>query len=104
MRPRILDFVVNSLVVHVDAFEGRIEQVAQQTDGAAGLFVNQCRKFGGFLYPGDGVFPMLQQYFKLSVEFGYALAFGHGAHDDTEVLGLDAHQQLLEAGALLRST
>lgn len=31
---------------------------------------------------------MLNQDFKLSVEFGYAFAFGYRADDDTEVFGL----------------
>ena len=84
----------------MDAFEGRIEQVAQQSYGTACLFVNQCRKLGRFLYLDNGVFPMFQQYFKLAVQFGHPLALGHGAYDDAEVLGLDAHEQLLEAGAL----
>ena len=56
----ILDFMIDSLVVHVDALEGRIEQVAQQAYGTTGFFVNQCRKFGGLLYFDDGFFPMFQ--------------------------------------------
>lgn len=43
---------------------------------------------------------MLNQDFKLSVEFGYAFAFGYRADNDTKVFRLDAHQQLFKAGAL----
>ena len=96
----VLDFVENGFVVHVDVFERGVEQVAQQSHGAAGLFVNQGRVFGGLLHFGDGVIPVFQQHFKLSVELGYPFTFGYGADDDAEVLRLDAHQQLLEAGAL----
>ena len=37
----ILDFVEYSFVVHIDVFERRIEQVAQQTYSAAGFFVKE---------------------------------------------------------------
>ena len=42
---------------------------------------------------------MLDQDFKLSVEFGYAFAFGYRADNNTEVFRFDAHQQLFKAGA-----
>ena len=42
---------------------------------------------------------MFNQDSKLSVEFGYAFAFGYRADDDTEIFRLDAHQQLFQAGA-----
>ena len=47
-------------VSYTHLFEGRIEQVAQQSYGTAGFFVNQCRKFGGLLYFCNGIFPMFQ--------------------------------------------
>ena len=71
-----------------------VEEVAQETYGAAGFFINLRRILGGFLYFYPRIFAMLNQDSKLSVEFGYAFAFGYRADDDTEVFRLDAHQQL----------
>ena len=93
----VLDFVEYGLVVHVYALERGVEQVAQQAYGTAGFLVDERGELGGFLDFHHGVFPVFDQYFKFSVEFGHALAFGHRADDDAEVLGLDAHEQLLQA-------
>ena len=94
----VFDFIVHSLVVDVNILKRRVEEVAPQTYGAAGLFINQRRILGGFLYFRHCIFPMLDQDFKLSVEFGHAFAFGHCADNHTEVFRFDAHQQLFQAG------
>ena len=54
----------------------------------------------GFLYLEDDIVPLLDKGLELGIELGNALALGYGAHDDAEVLGLDALDELLESGTL----
>ena len=97
-------FFEDALVVDVNVFVRRIEEVAQEGYGAARFFVDEERQFAlllaCFLYACHGIIPTPHENTQFRVEFGYALAFGHGAYDNAESLGLDALHELLEACAL----
>ena len=97
----VLDFVVNTAVVDVNAVVRGIEQIAKQCHSPAFLLKTNLRAFGGFLNFRDGVFPAFQQDFQLCIEFGSLFAFSHRTHDDTEVLRLDALDELFQSATLL---
>ena len=87
-------------VVDVNALEGGVEEIAQQAYGSACLFVNEGGVFGHFLHLDHGLFPMFEQDFQFAIKLGNPFALSYRAHDDTEILRLDAHEQLLESGSL----
>ena len=91
--------VVDVFVVDVDVGEVVGEHVAQERGGGA--------KFGDkFLRPSDvletlgEVFPLRHELTQVGVEFGHTFAFGYGAHNDTEIVGLDALNEAAETAAL----
>ena len=86
----------------MDAFKRGIEEVAKQSHGAAGLFVNERRLVGGVavLNLGHGSIPTREEDAQFLIEFGNTTSFGDGANDDTESFGLDAVHELLEARTL----
>ena len=96
----VVDFVVDAGIVDVDVLIGGIEEVAQECYGAAGLLIAEAGQVFGFLGACDGIFPALQQHHELAVQLCHALALGHRAHDDAEVLGLDLLDELFEACTL----
>ena len=83
----------------MDAFVGRIEEVAQHGDGAASFLVCKYWQTCSFLYLPDAVIPRLDEQAHLVVQFGSAFAFCHCADDDSEVSGFDALNELFQTCA-----
>ncbi len=88
--------VVDNLVVHVDVFERRVEDVAEDGDGASELLINQLRQFTLAAHLCHAGLPTLHERLNLRVHVFHRLAFRHGAHDDAEVLGLHAPDNLFD--------
>ena len=100
-QPKVVpDFLVDAAVVDVNAVIGRIEQVAKQGDGAAFLLKAHLWALCRLLYLRDGFLPAFQKNLHLGIKLCCTLAFSHRTHDDAEVLGLDALDELFESGAL----
>ena len=98
----VAHFFVDFPVVDVDAFKRGIEEVAKQSHGAAGLFVNERRLVGGVavLNLGHGSIPTREEDAQFLVELCHSPSFGYGANDDAETFGLDAVHELLETCSL----
>ena len=94
------NLVEDAWVVDVDVLVSGIEEVSQECHCAACLFVAECGQLLGLLHLLDGFFPSFQQQHQFLVKLLYSFAFGDGANDDAEVLGLDTLDDLLEACAL----
>ena len=96
-RHIVFHFVENIRVVDVDVFIRRVEQVPQHGYGPAGLLIRQFRQFGSLLSPDKSLFTPFEQHFEFGVQFGDPLSFGHRPHDNPEVFGLDALDELLQS-------
>ena len=94
------DVLINTAVVDVNAVIGRIEQITKQGYSAAFLLKAYLWALGGFLYLRDAILPAFQKNLHLGIKLCCTLAFSHRTHDDTEVLGLDALDELFQSAAL----
>ena len=90
--------VVDVLVVDVYVGEVVGEDVAQERGGGAELG-DEFLGAGDVLEALGEVFPLGHELAQVGIEFGNAFAFGNGAHDDSEVFGLDALDQAAETVA-----
>ena len=89
----IENLVVDTGVVHIDVFERWTEDVANDTHGAAFLFVDECRCIELLCF-SEAVLPTFHQSLEFVVQLCHFFAFGRGANDNTKILGLNAFDDL----------
>ena len=98
-RDVVFHFLIDFLIVHMNALVSWVEEVAQECDGSSRFFEDQLWPLLCSLHLDQCVLPSFGQDFQFCIEFGNSFALCNGSNDNAAVAGLDAVNKLFQSGA-----